>query len=103
MVTEGINLDPTDSNLPPLRIEFIKPGEAAARIGLRPGDRLDMVGGQRFATVAALHDWLRGRSPAERVPVLVRRVSAADPRLIAEYYRFEIQPSDLRLLTASES
>ena len=103
MVTEGINLDPTDSNLPPLRIEFIKPGEAAARIGLRPGDRLDMVGGQRFTTVAALHDWLKGRPPAERVPVLVRRGSVADPRVTAEYYRFEIQPADLRLLTANES
>jgi serine protease Do len=103
MVTEGINLDPADSNLPPLRIEFIKPGEAAARIGLRPGDRLDMVGGQRFATVAALHDWLKGRPPAERVPVLVRRASGADPRVTAEYYRFEIQPAGLQLLTANES
>jgi serine protease Do len=103
MVTEGINLDPADSNLPPLRIEFIKPGEAAARIGLRPGDRLDMVGGQRFATVAALHDWLKGRSAAEKVPVLVRRGSAADPRVTAEYYRFEIQPAGLQLLTANES
>jgi C-terminal processing protease CtpA/Prc len=102
MVTEGINLDPADSNLPPLRIEFIKPGEAAARIGLRPGDRLDMVGGQRFATVAALHDWLKGRPSAEKVPVLVRRASAADLRITAEYSRFEIQLADLRLLTANE-
>ena len=102
MVTEGINLDTSDPNLPPLRVEFIKPGEAAARIGLRPGDRLEMVGGQRFATVSALHDWLKSRPAAERVPMLVRRASAADPRLTAEYYRFEIPPADLRLLTANE-
>jgi len=52
LVTERINLDTADSNLPPLRIEFIKNGEAAARVGLRPGDQLDSVGGQRFTTVA---------------------------------------------------
>ena len=38
-----------------------------------------MVGGQRFATVAALHDWLKGRAPNEKVAVLVRRSSSFDP------------------------
>jgi hypothetical protein len=61
-----------------------------------------MVGGQRIDTVAALHDWLKGRSPAERVPLLVRRASATDPRVTADYYRFEIQPTNLRLLTGDE-
>jgi serine protease Do len=102
LVTERINLDTADSNLPPLRVEFIKNGEAAARIGLRPGDQLDSVGGQRFSTVIALHDWLKGRPPAERIPVLVRRFSNADPRVTAEYHRFEIQPTDLKLLKAEE-
>ncbi|HLQ91733.1 MAG TPA: trypsin-like peptidase domain-containing protein [Xanthobacteraceae bacterium] len=102
LVTERINLDTADSNLPPLRIEFIKNGEAAARVGLRPGDQLDSVGGQRFTTVAALHDWLKGRPSAERVPVLVRRFSNADTRVTAEYHRFEIQPTDLHLLKADE-
>lgn len=102
LVTERISLDAGDSTLPPLRIEMIKPGEAASRIGLQPWDHLEMVGGQRFATVAALHDWLKGRSPAEKVPVLVRRASGADPRVSADYHRFEIQPANLRLLTAGE-
>jgi S1-C subfamily serine protease len=102
LVTERINLDTADSNLPPLRIEFIKNGEAAARVGLRPGDQLDCVGGQRFTTGAALNDWLKGRPPAERVPVLVRRFSNADTRVTAEYHRFEIQPTDLHLLKADE-
>jgi len=102
LVTERVNLDTADSNLPPLRIEFIKNGEAAARVGLRPGDQLDSVGGQRFTTVAALHDWLKGRPSAERVPVLVRRFSNADTRVTAEYHRFEIQPTDLHLLKADE-
>jgi serine protease Do len=102
LVTERISLDTADSNLPPLRIEFIKNGEAAARVGLRPGDQLDRVGGQRFATVAALHDWLKGRSPAEKVPVLVRRASGADPRITADYHRFEIQPTNLQLLTGDQ-
>jgi len=102
LVTESITLDTADSNLPPLRIEFIKAGEAAARIGLRAGDHLDRVGGQRFATVAALHDWLKNRPPAEKVPVFVRRASNADPRVTADYYRFEVQPAGLQLLTADE-
>jgi len=102
LVTERVSLDTADSNLPPLRIEFIKNGEEAARVGLRSGDHLDMVGGQRIATVAALHDWLKGRSAAERVPLLVRRASGTDPRVTADYYRFEIQPTNLRLLTGDE-
>jgi S1-C subfamily serine protease len=102
LVTESITLDTADSNLPPLRIDFIKPGEAAARVGLRAGDHLDRVGGQRFATVTALHNWLKDKPPAEKVPVLVRRASNADPRVSADYYRFEVQPAGLRLLTADE-
>ena len=102
LVTERISIDTLDSILPPLRIEFIKPGEAAARAGLAQWDLLDTVGGQRFATVGALNDWLKTKAPTDKVPVLVRRGSGADPRLVADYYRFEIQPSELRLLTVGE-
>ncbi|MFM9941025.1 MAG: trypsin-like peptidase domain-containing protein [Hyphomicrobiaceae bacterium] len=102
LVTERISLDTPDATLPPLRIEFIKPGEAASRVGLQAWDHLDMVGGQRFATVAALHAWLKGRPAGEKVAMLVRRGSFGDPRVSAEYHRFEIQPSELRLLTAGE-
>ncbi len=102
LVTERVTLDSADSTLPPLRIEFIKPGEGAARIGLQTWDLLDRVGGQRFATVAALYDWLKTKSPTDKVPVLVRRFSSADPRVSADYYRLEIQPTDLRLITAGE-
>jgi hypothetical protein len=99
LVTERMTLDTADSLLPPLRIDFIKPGEAATRAGFLPWDHLDMVGDGRFATVAALHDWLKGRPPSEKVAVLVRRFSSFDPRVTAEYHRFEIQPVELQLLT----
>ena len=102
LVTERVSLDTADSLLPSLRIEFIRPGEAGSRIGLQPWDHLDSVGGQRFATVAALYDWLKGRPPAEKVAVLVRRGSGADPRVSADYHRFDIQPTDLRLLTSDD-
>jgi S1-C subfamily serine protease len=99
LVSERMTLDTADSLLPPLRIEFIKPGEAAARAGFLPWDHLDMVGDRRFATVVALHDWLKGRPASEKVAVLVRRFSSFDPRVTAEYHRFEIQPVELQLLT----
>lgn len=101
LVTERPNLDSIDL-LPPLRIEFLKPGEAGQRAGFLLGDHLDAVGGQRFSTVATLHEWLKGRQPTEKIPVLVRRGSSFDTRVIAEYHRFEIQPTDLKLLTAGE-
>jgi len=99
LVTERVTLDTADSSLPPLRIEFIKPGEPAGRAGFQPWDHLHMVGGQRFSTVAALHEWLKGRPPTEKVAVLVRRSSGFDPRVAAEYHRFEIHPTALQLLT----
>ena len=99
LVTERLTFDTADSLLPPLRIEFIKPGEAAARAGFQPGDHLDMVGDLRFDTVAALHAWLTGKPPSQKVAVLVRRTLSFDPRVTAEYYRFEIQPAELQLLT----
>lgn len=102
LVSERISLDTATSSLPPLRIEFIKPGETASRIGFQPGDLLDAVGGRRLATVAALHAWLKDKPPSEKVAILIRRGSSADPRVIAEYHRFEIQPTDLRLLTSGE-
>jgi serine protease Do len=100
LVTERPNLDTADSSLSPLRVDFIKPGEAASRVGLQPSDHLEMVGGQRFRTIAALHSWLKQRSSDAPVPMLVRRGSMSDPRVIADYHRFEVKPADLRLLTA---
>jgi S1-C subfamily serine protease len=99
LVTERVTLDSADSLLPPLRVEFIRPGEAAARAGFLAGDHLHTVGDRRFATVAALHDWLKGRPPAEKVTVVVRRFSNFDPRVTAEYHRFEIQPTAVQLLS----
>ena len=89
--------------LPPLRIEYIKPGEPAGRAGFQAWDHLHLVGGRRFATVAALHDWLKGRPPTEKVAVLVRRSSSFDPRVTAEYHRLEIQPTALQLLTGGDA
>jgi S1-C subfamily serine protease len=103
LVAERVTLDTEDSLLPPLRIEFIKPGEAAARAGFQSWDHLDMVGGRRFATVAALHDWLKDRPAGEKVAVLVRRSSGFDRRISAEYHRFEIRPTALQLLTGGSS
>ncbi len=102
MIAERINLDTPDMNLPPLRIEFIKPGELAARAGFLPWDQLDMVAGQRFATVASLNDWLKSRPANEKMAVLVRRNTPFDARATAEYHRFEIQPTDLKLITAGD-
>lgn len=101
LIAERPNLDSIDL-LPPLRIEFIKPGEAGQRAGFMLGDHLEAVGGQRFNTVVALHDWLRSRSSSEKIAILVRRGSSFDTRVIAEYHRFEIPLSDLKLMTAGE-
>ncbi len=102
LIGERINADKAATVLPPLRIEFIKPGEAAARAGLQMGDSLEMVGTRRFTTVGELHDWLKTRPVAEKVPLLVRRGSGADPRVVAEFHRFELAPLDLRLITSGK-
>src|SRR5262245_6411076 len=103
LVTERVTLDTADSLQPPLRIEFIKPGEPAGRAGFQAWDHLHIVGGRRFATVTALHDWLKGRPPTEKVAVLVRRSSSFDPRVTAEYHRLEIHPTALQLLTGGDA
>lgn len=102
LVTERNTIDTVISSLPSLRIEFVKAGEAGARVGLRAWDYLDTVGGQRFTTVAALHDWLKTKTVTDKIPVLVRRGSGADPRITADYHRFDIQATDLRLLAAGD-
>jgi S1-C subfamily serine protease len=103
LVTERQAVDSEANGLPPLRIEFIKQGEAAARAGFQAWDLFESVGGQRFTSIEALRDWLKDRRSGERVPVLVRRhVASFDRRIGAEYHRFEIAPSDLRLMTAGE-
>ncbi len=96
LVTERVTLDSADSSLPPLRIEFIRPGEAGARAGFQAWDQLHQVAGRSFATIAALHDWLKTQPPGDKIAVLVRRGSGADPRVNAEYHRFEIEPTELR-------
>jgi serine protease Do len=103
LVTERQAVDSEASGLPPLRIEFIKQGETAARAGFQPWDQLESVGGQRFTSMEALRDWLKDRRAGERVPFLIRRNTASfDRRIGAEYHRFEIAVADLRLMTASE-
>jgi serine protease Do len=103
LVTERIALDAADSLLPPLRIEFIRPGEPAGRAGFQPWDHIDSVDDRRFVTVAELHDWLKAKPPTAKVAVLVRRSSNFDPRITAEYHRFEIEPTALQLLTGEAS
>lgn len=98
LITERVTLDTSLSVLPPLRVEYIRPGEAGARAGFAAGDHLHMVGDRRFTSVAALHDWLKTRQPRERISILVRRSTNVDPRITAEYHKLEIQVSDLRLL-----
>ncbi len=103
LITERQALDAEASELPVLRIEFIKQGEAASRAGFQPWDHLESVGGQRFTNVGALHDWLKTRPASERIQVLVRRhIASFDRRIGAEYHRFEVQPLDVRLLKAGD-
>ncbi len=103
LVTERQAVDAEASELPPLRIEFIRQGEAASRAGFQPWDQLDTVGGRRFGSIHELHDWLKSRPSGERVQVLVRRhVASFDRRIGAEYHRFEISPSNLSLMTAGD-
>jgi serine protease Do len=103
LVTERQGVDNETSGLPPLRIEFIKQGEAAARVGFQPWDQLESVGGQRFTSMEALRDWLKERRAGERVPFLIRRnIASFDRRIGAEYHRFEIAVSDLRLMSAAD-
>ncbi len=102
LVSDRQFLDLADSVLPPLRIEFIKPGEPAARVGFQAGDMLDQVGGQRFNTVADLHDWLKTRPANDKISVFVRRGAGFDPRVVAEYHRFDMQIGELRLMSAGD-
>ncbi len=103
LVAERQSLDQEETALPPLRIEFIRQGEAAARVGFQPWDHLETVGGRRFSTVPELHDWLKAQPANAKVSVLVRRhIAAFDRRIGAEYYRFELAPTELRLMTAGE-
>jgi serine protease Do len=102
LVTERNSLDTADLSLPPLRIEFVKPGEAASRVGFQPWDHLESVGGKRFTTIADLHEWLKAKPATEKISVLVRRGSMADPRVSADYYKFDLQTTDLRFITAGD-
>jgi serine protease Do len=103
LVTERQAVDSEASSLPMLRIEFIKQGEAGSRAGFQPWDLLETVGGQRFTSTAALHEFLKSRPATERIPILIRRhIASFDRRIGAEYHRFEITPADLKLLTAGD-
>ncbi|MGL4241724.1 MAG: hypothetical protein ACRCTI_11480, partial [Beijerinckiaceae bacterium] len=103
LVTERQAVDAEASGLPPLRIEFIKQGEAAARAGFQAWDQLETVGGRRFTSIRDLHAFLKEQPAATRVPILVRRhVASFDRRIGAEYHRFELAASDARLMTAGE-
>jgi len=103
LVAERQSLDQEPTVLPALRIEFIKQGEAAARVGFQPWDHLETVDGRRFSTVSELHEWLKARPANAKTAFLVRRhIAAFDRRIGAEYHRFELAPSELRLLTAGD-
>jgi serine protease Do len=103
LITERQAVDSEASGLPPLRIEFIKQGEAAARAGFQAWDQLESVGGQRFTSIESMRDWLKDRKAGERVPFLIRRnIASFDRRIGAEYHRFEIAVSDLRLMSAAD-
>ena len=102
MVSERINLDNGGSILPPLRVEYIRPGELAARSGFQTFDLVDSIDGRRFTSVGDLHAWLKAKPPSVKVALLVRRFSSTDPRVSAEYFRFELPPAELKLLTIDD-
>ena len=103
MVAERQSLDQEETALPALRIEFIRQGETGARVGFQSWDHLETVGGKRFSKVGELHDWLKAQPANAKVPFLVRRhIAAFDRRIGAEYHRFEVAPSELKLMTAGD-
>jgi serine protease Do len=103
LVTERQALDAEASGLPPLRIEFIKQGEAASRAGFQPWDQLETVDGRRFGSIGELGDFLKAQPAGKRLSVLVRRhVASFDRRIGAEYHRLDIAPTDTRLMTAGD-
>lgn len=102
LVARRATLDSETSTLPPLRIEYIKSGEGASRIGLQTWDQIESVDGHKFGTVEELYNWLKPKKAADKTVLMIRRSSGADPRLSAEYHRFEIEPADLRLWRAGD-
>ncbi len=103
LITERQFLDTEPTVLPPLRVEFVKQGEASARAGFVPGDQIESIGGQRFARVGELHDWLKGRPANEKIRVVVRRsVFSNERRITAEYHRFDVDARDVTLLKAGD-
>jgi serine protease Do len=103
LIAERQFLDVETSVLPPLRVEFVKQGEAAARAGFGPGDQIETIGGQRFSKVVDLHTWLKARPVNEKIRILVRRsVFSNERRITAEYHRFEVDAKDVALVSAAE-
>jgi C-terminal processing protease CtpA/Prc len=103
LIAERLSMDSESTVLPPLRVEFVKQGETAARAGFVPGDQIETIGGQRFSTVSELHTWLQARPANEKIRVLVRRSAfSAERRITAEYHRFDVDAKDVALVKAGE-
>ncbi len=97
----GLDIDYRDE--PRLRVEFVRQGDEASRRGVQQWDQIETVGGQSFQTLAALHDFLKSRPAAERVPVLLRRSAGITSRRVSgEYHRFEFRADEARLLSMRE-
>jgi S1-C subfamily serine protease len=73
-VETGIRLlDAHLSRSPPAYIERVADGSPAAKAGLKPDDLVFRVDGRVVRSCRAFEDALRGRTPGERLKLLVKR------------------------------
>jgi S1-C subfamily serine protease len=104
MIVSRAALDYDFRGEPLLRVEFIKQGDPASRLGIRLFDQFDLVDGQRFRDLDALHRYLKGLDPSRRVKLMMRRqVAVTERRITAEYQQFELAARDIHLLVAGET
>jgi serine protease Do len=97
----GLDIDYRDE--PRLRVEFVRQGDEASRRGVQQWDQVETVGGQSFASLAALHEWLKGRPANERLSVMLKRgMGITSRRVGSEFHRFELRNAEVRLLTMQE-
>jgi serine protease Do/serine protease DegQ len=76
----GLELDPS---APGLRLRALRPGGAAERAGLAPGDVLLRIDGEALATAEQLSAWLLPRYPGEEIELELLRAGRPERRRLS--------------------